>query len=382
MITLRARGRAIGVASPILGRIKCRPESVTALERRHTVLVRGSSDSAGDVAGFAALVTSAREPTPKYSTGPAVVSCSVEHLADDDVVRISPSGQVETLYRRASPHNTILATERCNSYCVMCSQPPVDADDGWRVEENLALISLISRETRELGISGGEPTLLGQDLLRIVAACRDELPSTALHVLSNGRRFASFKYADAFGSLHHPDLMFGVPLYADVDTIHDYVVQARGAFNETVIGLQNLARANVPVEIRVVLHRDTVKRLPQLAQFIYRNFTFAAHVAFMGLEIVGFARAHLKRLWVDPADYQNALSEAVAFLDGMGMPVSIYNHQLCTLPESVWPFCRQAISDWKNEYAPECSNCRERTRCGGFFVWNLTEGRSRLLRAL
>jgi hypothetical protein len=51
--------------------------------------------------------------------------------------------------------------------------------------------------------------------------------------------------------------MLGIPLYADVDTIHDYVVQVRGAFDETVLGLYNLAQNQVPIEIRVVLHAQT-----------------------------------------------------------------------------------------------------------------------------
>jgi hypothetical protein len=55
-----------------------------------------------------------------------------------------------------------------------------------------------------------------------------------------------------------------------------------------LIGLQNLGRHGVPVEIRV-LHRYTFERLPQLAEFIYRNLTFASHVTFMGMEMMGFA---------------------------------------------------------------------------------------------
>jgi MoaA/NifB/PqqE/SkfB family radical SAM enzyme len=43
--------------------------------------------------------------------------------------------------------------------------------------------------------------------------------------------------------------MLGIPIYSDVDSEHDYVVQAKGAFEETVSGLHNLARYNVAVEI-------------------------------------------------------------------------------------------------------------------------------------
>lgn len=62
-----------------------------------------------------------------------------------------------------------------------------------------------------------------------------------------------------------------------------------------------------------------------------RNLTFVDHVALMALEVTGFARANLDRIWIDPFDYHKKLTEAALLLEASGMPVSIYNHQLCTL---------------------------------------------------
>src|SRR5207237_512501 len=163
-------------------------------------------------------------------------------------------------------------------------------------------------------------------------------------VLSNGRLFYYGSFAKQLAGLRHPDLMIGIPLYADNDVEHDHVVQARGAFDETMIGLQNLGRYGVPVEVRVVIRQYTYKRLPELAEFIYRNVTFASHVALMGLELMGFAIPNLESLWIDPWDYREELEAAALFLARRGMRVSIYNHQLCTVPESLWPFCRRSIS--------------------------------------
>jgi hypothetical protein len=52
----------------------------------------------------------------------------------------------------------------------------------------------------------------------------------------------------------------------------------------------------------------------------------------------------------------------------MGMNISIFNHQLCTLPKSVWHLSVKSISDWKNNYEPECDGCSVKDRCGGFFT--------------
>ena len=118
---------------------------------------------------------------------------------------------------------------------------------------------------------------------------------------------------------------------------------------------------------RVVLHALTIPRLPQLATFITRNLPFAVHVALMGLEMFGLVHRHLDELWIDPSDYQRELRAATEILAGAGMNVSIYNHQLCVLDQSLWPYARKSISDWKNVYLPACNGCTVLDRCGGFF---------------
>lgn len=262
----------------------------------------------------------------------------------------------------------MLLTERCNSYCVMCSQPPKTANDDHLARAYLEAIPLMSPETKELGITGGEPTLLGDGLMTIIRECRDRLPDTSLHMLSNGRLFNYLTLAREVAEIGHPDLVIGIPLYSDVAHRHDYVVQADGAFDQTLRGIMNLGRCGVPVEIRVVIHRQTVDRLPQLARFIARNLPFVNHVALMGLEMMGFVKMNLESLWIDPADYQYQLRQAVEHLDRHGLRVSIYNHQLCVLDRDLWPFARKSISDWKNEYLKECGRCGVRDECGGFFA--------------
>jgi His-Xaa-Ser system radical SAM maturase HxsC len=252
----------------------------------------------------------------------------------------------------------------------MCSQPPQDRDDtDALVRRNLELISLIEKEPRRLVITGGEPTLLGEGLFAIIRALRDKFPDTYVHMLTNGRLFAWPAFTARLASLRHPEFMLGIPLYSDDSSIHDYVVQAQGAFDQTVIGLHQLGRYGVRVEIRVVLHAITVPRLAQLAEYIYRNLTFAEHVALMGLENIGYAPRNMDRLWIDPYNYQEELESAVEFLSTRGISVSIYNHQLCVLRRSLWKFARKSISDWKNIYLEPCESCSVRGDCGGFFQW-------------
>jgi len=231
----------------------------------------------------------------------------------------------------------------------------------------LEALPLIDRGAAEIGFTGGEPTLLGSRFVQLVQATGSHLPKTALHVLSNGRLFAQGSLARDLAAVRHHDLMIGIPVYADLAHVHDHVVQADGAFDETIRGILALKQHGLRVEVRVVLQAQTIPRLTALARFLTRNLLFVDHVALMGLEITGFARANLDRIWIDPADYQAELAEAVGILDRAGMSVSIFNSQLCVLEPSLWPFARRSISDWKNEYMPECEGCEAKGMCGGFF---------------
>jgi len=186
-------------------------------------------------------------------------------------------------------------------------------------------------------------------------------------MLTNGRNFQDIALATKLAALDVSDIMLGIPLYSDVASVHDYIVQADGAFDETIRGILNLGRCGVPIEIRVVIHEQNINRLPELCQFIARNLQFVHQVALMALEPTGFAKANMEALWIDPFDYQDTLVEAVAILRRAHIRTHLFNHQLCTLPRSLWPHTAQSISEWKNEYLDECRGCEVKSQCGGFF---------------
>jgi His-Xaa-Ser system radical SAM maturase HxsC len=292
----------------------------------------------------------------------------LEYLTVGDIVRVNPrAGEIRVLYRRDSPHNVLFFTERCNSRCLMCSQPPRAYDDTYLLDDILQAIPLMSPETKELCITGGEPTLVGKKILQILEATKRWLPNTGIHVLTNGR-LLSLDLARQIAAIDHANLMFGIPLYSDIASKHDFVVQAKGAFDQTLHGIMNLERVAQRIEIRFVIHKHTFERLPQTARFIRGNVPFVEQVALMGLEMMGFAKTNVEALWIDPADYQPQLRAAVRELSQSGVKVMVYNHQLCVLDRELWPFARRSISDWKNMYMPECRDCALKDRCGGFFA--------------
>ena len=306
-----------------------------------------------------------------------------DHLRAGDVVVLEGStGFVRSLYRPHERHHSLFVTERCSSNCLMCSQPPKDKDDvAALAERNRELIRLMEPKPEYLTITGGEPTLLGDHLFSLIEQLKAELPNTELHMLTNGRTFAWPEYTQSFAAIGHPNLCLGVPLYSDYAGEHDHIVQANGAFDQTVQGLHQAARNGIRVEVRVVLHRLTIPRLTRLVEYIYRNLSFVEHVALMGLEYVGYTPRNIEELWIDPFDYQPELERAVRYLAMRGIAVSLYNHQLCVLRDSLWPYARKSISDWKSLYLPDCERCTALTDCGGLFKW-ATKKHSQHIHAL
>lgn len=291
------------------------------------------------------------------------------YLAEGDIVRVDfKNKRLRTLYRRASPTNFFLLTERCDHYCLMCSQPPKNVNDDWLLDSMMAAIPYIHPDTPFVGITGGEPTILGDRFLDLIRRLKSYLPRTPVHILSNGKKFADVKFCAEYAAINHSAVTVGIPIYSDISTIHDYVVQCDGAFDATLRGIIELKRRSQKVEIRIVISKQTYSRLPQFADFIYRNLTFIDHIAFMGLEMTGFAKANVEDLWIDPLDYKEQLLEATDYLHRRGMNVSIYNHQLCTIDRRSWHLTKKSISDWKNEYLPACEGCSAMGECGGFFT--------------
>jgi His-Xaa-Ser system radical SAM maturase HxsC len=250
----------------------------------------------------------------------------------------------------------------------MCSQPPKDVNDSWILREIRQVLPLVDKQTRAMTFTGGEPLLDWHGFLAVLSDCRDLLSQTAIHVLSNGRAFAATEVVNGWADVRHPNLTVGIPIYAAVDNVHDYVVHAKGAFDETVLGVLKLKDKGQRVEIRVVLHAITAPRIAATAQWLARNLPFVDHVALMGLENTGFAIANDELLWIDPWDYQDQLAEAVEVLAASKVRVSVYNLPRCLLARSVWPYAVQSISDWKNDFIAQCDSCLEKPRCSGFFA--------------
>lgn len=356
------QGTSYNIEDDIVGRLTFGKRNLFG--RSNDILVCKDSDKPA----FGYLATITEKTTFATKDKPYCVVNSVESFSDGDVVVINKKGEIIFVYEINSNHNALMATERCNHRCIMCPQPPILQEKD-KTPFNLQLISLFDKNTQEIGITGGEPTLIGDNLFTLINHIKKELPQTAISILSNGVKFADKEYAMKLAKCRHQDLQIDIPLFSDIAEEHNHIVGAK-TFYKTVQGLYNLALFRQRIGLRIVVHKQTYKRLPQFADFIYHNFPFVAQVAFMQMETTGLAKENFEGLWIDPYDYNNELREAVLLLADRGMKPYIYNAQLCVLPEDIRCYAQQSISDWKDIYIEECDGCVLMGQCAGFFESN------------
>lgn len=353
--------KSFSIEEDVVGRITFRKK---IFNRSKEIWV--SKDASSPIFGYAATIT-ANENIVSNGKPYRVVN-SIEGFNEGDVVVINKRGEIVFVYEIKSNHNAIMATERCNHRCIMCPQPPILQEKD-KTPFNLKLISLFDKSTQEIGITGGEPTLIGDNLFVLINHIKKELPKTAISILSNGVKFADKEYAMKLAKCKHHDLQIDIPLFSDIAEEHNRIVGAK-TFYKTVQGLYNLALFHQRIGLRIVIHKQTYRRLPQLADYIYHNFPFVAQVAFMQMETTGLAKENLDKLWIDPYDYNMELREAVLLLADRGIKPYIYNAQLCVLPDDIRYYAQQSISDWKDIYISECDGCMLRGQCAGFFESN------------
>ncbi|MGY8914668.1 MAG: His-Xaa-Ser system radical SAM maturase HxsC [Flavobacteriales bacterium] len=292
-------------------------------------------------------------------------------LEDFDVVVLSPNmNHIQVLLRKSDSHHTVFLTNRCNSNCLMCSQPPTKHDDSWLVEEAKTIARHTLFNPDIIGFTGGEPTLLGEQLGEIIEIFHQYLPNTVFDILTNGRLLGHDAYAEQILAGLKAPVSWMVPLYGHADFVHDFMVQSKGAFSETLNGLLNLHQYRQSIQLRVVLTVTTLKNLEYIAEFIIKNLPFVREVALMGCEPIGFALSNIQECNVDITEYSTVLERVLIQLDEAKLRPILMNMPLCLISELSHKYAAKSISDWKQKYEAECEGCALLHQCSGVFAWD------------
>jgi His-Xaa-Ser system radical SAM maturase HxsC len=299
-----------------------------------------------------------------------------DRFAVEDIVVCYLDGEIQSLWRPQCKDNIILTTTACNLNCQFCPQPRVGDENLITLTNDSLINNLRHKDINSVTITGGEPTLLGLALPKMIQSLLSKNRKAFIAILTNGMEFDDVTYANEVVKAGKSQTRICIPIHSDVPSIHDSITGVGGSFDRTALGLLNLQRAGADIEIRVVLSNLNAGRLPNIAHSISMNFPFVVHVAFMGMEINGNASTNVDAVWINPPEYMNNLSRALYRLKCSNIPASIYNLPYCLVPSSLWTYLRDSISGWKKVYLPVCDSCCMRATCPGLFGTSLFQSPS------
>lgn len=357
-------------------RVVSNPGSVSSSDKDQSILLRDANiPSDSDTYGFQYTLTMNSERPGELPRKAIQVPDKSMFLEEGDIVHIRSgdgTARLSIIYRISSNDNCLVPTNQCNSGCIMCPQPAFCPDvDGVDLRRISRTIEMINKSTEFLMLSGGEPTLLKENLVEILSLCNRHLPSTRIAILTNGRLLSYSSFVDHLCSVAHKKIAFCVPIHSYQEVSHDRITQVPGSFRQTTRGISNLLNKGSEVEIRVVVQQANYDDLPRVSKYIADNLHGVAKVVFMAMEASGRAAKNCDKIWVPFNEINCCLEEAIVALLSKGIDVAIYNFPLCKISKPFRSLCADSISDYKVRFLNECDNCGKKARCGGVFAASL-----------
>jgi len=377
---------------------KTEGERVRALTARYSV---GKRQAEADLAAFDFQLEELVRPDG---------ACPIHELDLETVMPFSA--------RPSAPYRMDLAlTYRCNNDCAHCynlehpsltPRSPLPAGEGMGVRGELSTDDWkrVLDRTWELGIphvvfTGGEPTLRN-DLPELIAHAEANGQITGLN--TNARRLSDKKFVRALleAGLDHVQ----ITVESCDPGVHDDMVRAKGAFEQTIRGLENALATRLYVMTNTTMLRTNVHTIPDTLDFLagmgvptvgLNALIYSGHGTTVGtglpesdlLPLLETARAKTeahgqKLIWYTPTQYCHfdpmqlelgikgctaALYNMCVEPDGGVLPCQSYYQPLGNLLADSWD------SIWNHELAvrlrerqglPEkCQGCDLLAECGG-----------------
>jgi His-Xaa-Ser system radical SAM maturase HxsC len=302
---------------------------------------------------------------------PAVIRVdnAKDYINDGDLLELdADKGIIKILFRKVSVHNSLYLIDKCNNNCIMC---PLEFRKDFSmshltIKEIKKRIDLLPKTTTHLNISGGEPTLLKEELINIIKYCRTALPNTSISILTNARMFSYKGFASKLKKAS-PQKTEIVAAFHSFDKKTHETISGTKSFEQTVKGIKNLLDLGFEVEVRVVISKLNYKQLPKISEFISQEFSLADRVCFLYMELTGKVRENFQKLYVTYSDITSYLEQAGEILKKCHMHFRLYHFPLCVLKKEMRNFVWDSITEHKKANLNLCQDCILKQNCCGVF---------------
>jgi len=297
----------------------------------------------------------------------------IESFHHGDVIEIDDSMRIIKLHDASEPSALVFITNQCNSNCIMCPD-----SEARRMKENtittdflMEYITLLPSDLMHVDVTGGEPTLLKYDLVRVLEALLKQTEIADIQMLTNGRSFAVDSYTKQFQSVADKRVYIEIPIHASTAAVHDVIAGIPGAFEQTIRGIRNLLSLPIKVNIRIVVSKLNYQNLTGIVDLIRDRFPQITRINFLGLELMGNAFHNRQDVWIEYSDIKAPLEECIEYCVSHGFEPKLFNFPLCMFDKKYWYCYKSSITEHKIRYQPGCDICGERKDCGGFFASTL-----------
>lgn len=230
----------------------------------------------------------------------------------------------------------------CNHCCICCPLTTYD-----RLHKRLSYEEIKERVERlveeggmgHLVLSGGEPMLHPQFLDIVELASRVGFSIT---VLSN----ASACREDAFARelvRRAPEgrLDIVTAIHSSYPEVHDEITGVPGSLLDSLKGLDHLVRMGVPVTIKHILSKVSLRTLPETVRYLEQHFSPRVGFQFSTMDYSGRAAKNAGKLFVSMEEIQPVLEQTLDYLErhmSVERRIRILEAPLCMLDPYYWKY--------------------------------------------
>ena len=268
----------------------------------------------------------------------------------------------------------------CNNRCRFC----VQGDKRYNypdksTQEVMDTLTAGRQDADEVVFTGGEVTIR-PDLVQLVRHAKD-LGFRVIQLQSNGRAFSSLDYAKKL--IEAGTTEFSPALHGACEQTHDDLVQAKGAFRQTVKGMMNLKSLGQTVLVNSVITLQNYQELPAMATLFCKIGVDQFQFAFV--HALGSAATHFDDIVPRYRDIEPYLKKGLSIGIASGCGVMTEAIPLCFLTggfekhaaEFIMPNTKIFDATWVVESYTEyrhtegklkgapCRQCRHEAYCEG-----------------
>lgn len=232
----------------------------------------------------------------------------------------------------------------CNHSCKFCPRG-IDKNHSSLQNETelLAYIDkiLMLRDIKHVTVSGGEPTLQPY-FLKIMKKLANK--NLNVELLSNSDRFSDCslvkKLIDVFPK---ENLSVTTAIHSHIAQIHEYITSSKGSFQRSILGLHNLEKYNISINIKYVINNYSYKKLPYFVDWVASEFPKAFFLTITGMDLCGMTPSIKKEAAVSNTSLEPYLEEAIAKYEfykekGLKIFLRLTDFPLCHVDPLYWKY--------------------------------------------